>query len=122
MIDNIVIAAGHEVFVQSDDGGVNWKFIPTNLPDQDIHGFAVSSSNPHTFFAQVVNYGLWRSDDAGATWTIVSKELPDSALALAVVPTSPETLYAATMDKGCSRASMAAKPGKPHLGLIEKSR
>ena len=90
-IDNTVIAAGHGVFVQSDDGGVNWKFIPTNLPDQDIHGFAVSSSNPHTLFAHIVNYGLWRSDDAGATWTIVSKELPDSVLALTVVPTSPET-------------------------------
>ncbi len=116
-IDNTVILAGHEVFMRSDDGGVNWKFIPTNLPDEDIHGFAVSPTSPRTFFAFIVQYGLWRSDDAGATWTLISKELPDTVLALAVVPTTPETLYAGTMDKGLLKSADGGKTWKPASGL-----
>ena len=116
-IDNAIILAGHEVFMRSDDGGANWKPIATDLPDQDIHGFAVSPNNPSTFFAYIVTYGLWRSDDAGATWSLVSKELPNSVLALAIVPTSPETVYAGTMDKGLLKSIDGGKTWQAATGF-----
>lgn len=119
-VDDALIMAGHEVFMRSDSAGAIWKFVGTDLPDQDIHGFAVSPSNPKVFFAFVVSYGLWRSDDAGATWALVSKELPDSVLALAVAPGNPETLYAATMDKSLLKSMDGGKTWKPAPGYGAK--
>lgn len=119
-IEGTIIMAGHEIFMRSDDGGKSWKFIATNLPDQDIHGFAVSPTSPRTFFAFIVQYGLWRSDDAGATWTLLSKELPDTVLALAVLPTAPETLYAGTMEKGLLKSEDGGKTWKPASGFGAK--
>ncbi len=116
-LDNTLVMAGHEVFLRGSNGGATWKPVSTNLPDQDIHGFAVSPANPSTFFAFIVSYGLWRSDGAGATWTLVSKELPDTVLALAVVPSSPETIYAGTMDKGLLKSADGGKTWKPVTGL-----
>ena len=116
-LGNSLVMAGHEVFMRGENGGATWKPISTNLPDQDIHGFAVSPNNSRTFFAFIVSYGLWRSDDAGATWTLVSKELPDTVLALAVVPTSPESLYAGTLDKGLLKSTDGGKTWKPVNGL-----
>ncbi len=137
-IDNTIIMAGHQVFQRSDDSGRTWKKIATNLPDHDIHGFAISPSNPKTFFAFIVSYGLWRSDDAGATWTLIlrqaqdkfSKELPDTVLALAALGTNPETLYAGTLDKGLLKSvdgGIAWKPvsglsARPALGLAQDPR
>ncbi len=112
-VDNALIMAGHEIFMRSDSGGAIWQFIETDLPDEDIHGFAVSPANPQTLFAFVVGYGLWSSQDAGATWTLVSKELPDTVLSLAVLPTTPETLYAGTMDKGLLESVDGGKTWKP---------
>lgn len=118
--EGAIVMAGHEVFMRSADGGKTWKTIETNLPDHDIHGFAVSPANPRLFFAFIVKYGLWRSEDAGATWTLVSKELPDSVLGLAVVPTTPETIYAATMDKGLLKSEDSGKSWKPANGYPNK--
>lgn len=99
-----LVMAGHGVFMRSTSAGAVWNFIATDLPDQDIHGFAISPADPRTYFAFVVSYGLFRSSDAGATWTLVSKDLPDTVLALKVIPTTPETLYAGTIDKGLLRS------------------
>jgi photosystem II stability/assembly factor-like uncharacterized protein len=120
IVDGAVIMAGHEVFQRTDDGGRTWKKIATNLPDHDIHGFAVSPMNGKTFFAFIVSYGLWGSDDSGATWTLISKELPDTVLVLVVAPTSPETMYAGTMDKGLLKSDDGGKTWKPANGFSGK--
>lgn len=119
-VDNALIMAGHEVFMRSDSAGAIWQFVGTDLPDEDIHGFAVSPSNSKTFFAFIVSYGLWRSEDAGATWTLLSKELPDTVLSLAVVPATPETLYAGTMDKGLLKSVDGGKTWTPVNNLSMK--
>ncbi len=119
-LDNSLVMAGHQVFMRGENGGATWKSISTDLPDQDIHGFAVSPANPGTFFAFIVSYGLWRSDDAGSTWTVVSKELPDTVLSLAVISTIPETLYAGTMDQGLLKSADGGKTWKPASGLSTK--
>lgn len=118
--ENALIMAGHQVFLRSESAGALWNPIETDLPDKDIHGFAVSPANPRASFAFIVDYGLWRSEDAGETWTFVSKELPETVLALAVLPTSPETLYAGTMDRGLLKSTDGGKTWKPVDGLSMK--
>ncbi len=120
-LDNELVLAGHEVFERADSAGSMWNNIGTNLPDQDIHGFAISPGNPSTFFARVVNYGLWRSDDAGLTWRLVSNGLPETVLALAVVPTTLETLYAGTMDRGLLKSVDAGMTWKSVNSLNMKT-
>lgn len=97
---NTIIAAGHLLFVRSDDRGATWNEIANDLPYTDIHGFAINPANARDWFAFVVGYGLFRSQDGGAHWASISKTLPDTTLALAIVPAEPLTLYAGTMDQG----------------------
>lgn len=61
-------AAGHDVFMRSDDGGRTWTSVRPALPGTDIHGFAASAVTPNTFYAYVVGSGLFKSVDAGKTW------------------------------------------------------
>jgi photosystem II stability/assembly factor-like uncharacterized protein len=119
-LDDALVMAGHEVFMRSEDGGRSWKFISTNLPDQDIHGFAISPSYPRLYFAFIVSYGLWRSEDAGTTWTLISKELPDTVRGLVIVPTTPETIYAATMDKALLKSDDGGTSWKPATSYPNK--
>lgn len=118
--DNSLVMAGHEVFMRSSSAGAVWSPIRTNLPGQDIHGFAISPTNRQTYYAFIIDYGLWRSDDGGANWVLVSKELPDSVLALAVIPTTPETLYAGTIDQGLLKSMDGGKTWKAVNALSMK--
>ena len=61
-------AAGHDVFMRSDDGGRTWSSVRPALPGTDIHGFAASAVKPDTFYAYVVGSGLFSSGDAAKTW------------------------------------------------------
>ncbi|MDI3340120.1 MAG: hypothetical protein QJR03_06265 [Sphaerobacter sp.] len=93
--------AGHGLFVFSSDGGETWEQPATNLPDYDLHGFAVAPSDPLRVYAFAVGAsGLFTSGDGGLTWEQRSLPPGDVAgmLPLAVAPDDPLHLYAAVDD------------------------
>jgi photosystem II stability/assembly factor-like uncharacterized protein len=63
-----IYAAGHEVFLRSDDAGQTWAPVAGALQGADIHGFAVSPEDANLVYAYVANAGLQISRDGGATW------------------------------------------------------
>lgn len=88
--------AGHNVFQISTDGGKTWSVPSTNLPDGDLHGFAVAPSDPSRLytFAAGAN-SLFTSADGGTNWE--PRTLPSGAagmLPLVVALDDPLHVYA----------------------------
>ena len=91
-------AAGHDIFMRSDDGGRTWAPVKPALPGTDIHGFAASAVTPNTFYAYVVGSGLFRSADAGKTWQKAG-DASGATMSMTVAKSDgTDILYANTMD------------------------
>lgn len=116
---DVIYMGGHEMFLRSNDGGNTWQAVANNLPDQDIHGFAVDAKDPKTLYAFVVGHGLFKSNDSGASWKSVSNSLPNSVMSLATSGDNPQILYAGSMDQGILRSAdggVTWKPANDRLG------
>lgn len=98
--------AGHDVFKKTTDGGKTWVNVPHDLPGTDIHGFAMSPTNPNQLFAAVVGHGVFRSDDGGAHWTLTTKDVP-GIMGLAMAKDG--TLYAGAMQQGAIKSGDGGK-------------
>lgn len=91
-------AAGHDIFMRSDDGGRTWASVKPALPGTDIHGFAASAVSPNTFYAYVVGSGLFRSADTGKTWQKAG-EASGATMSMTVAKSGGgDVLYANTME------------------------
>lgn len=94
--------AGHDIFVVSSDAGQSWDQPQTNLPDLDLHGFAVAPSDPMRLYAFAMGVsGLFTSADGGTTWE--PRTLPPGMsmgmLPLAVAPDNPLRVVAGVGDQ-----------------------
>lgn len=94
------VASGHPAgggnlgVIISEDGGRNWESLSEGANGPvDFHQVAVSPIAPDLMVG--VHGKLQVSRDGGQTWT-VGGSLPASTLNIALSPTEPETLYAAT--------------------------
>ena len=68
--------AGHQVLLHTADGGGNWAAVPADLPDLDIHAFAVDPQDSARLWAYVAGRGLYESGDGGVSWTLISDATP----------------------------------------------
>jgi len=83
---------------RSSDGGVSWR--PAGLP-RTVRSLALT---PSSLYAGTSGGGVYRSDDHGLTWRAASDGLTGfDVFELAVDPTTPTTLYAAT-DNGVHKS------------------
>ena len=75
--------------------GVNsWT---THGPDADVWALAVDPSSPDTLYAGALGAGAFKSTDGGGSWTPINTGLSSPFIrALAIAPTVPSTIYAAT--------------------------
>jgi photosystem II stability/assembly factor-like uncharacterized protein len=111
-------AAGHNVFLRSDDGGTTWRSVRPSLPGLDLHGFTASATEARTFYAFVVGHGLFRSDDEGTTWAKAG-DAPGSTMSMAAGRSGgKDVLFAATMDAGVVRSRDGGRSWErvPELG------
>ena len=91
---NLYVGTGAGVF-RSTDGGVT--FTPTGIAFTEINQFAwtvvVDPQSPNTVHA-ATSEGIFKSTDSGLNWRTVAG--PRNAIALALDPANPRTLYAGT--------------------------
>lgn len=102
-----VYLAGHLILQVSNDGGTSWQPVPHNLPDSDIHGFAMSPDDPGRLYAFVVRYGLFTSADGGSRWEKLSDRLPEDVMALAA--STSGVLFAGSMERGVWKSTDSGK-------------
>ena len=105
-------AAGHDIFMRSDDGGRTWATVRPALPGTDIHGFAASAVTPNTFYAYVVGSGLFKSADTGKTWQKAG-DASGATMSMTVAKSGgTDILYANTME-GVQRSRDGGKSWEP---------
>jgi photosystem II stability/assembly factor-like uncharacterized protein len=111
---------------RSADGGVTW--IPTSSPQSSYvtRALAVHPTNPRTVYFAIgisdKSKGLYRSADGGDTWTRLRLDPPNGASieGVAVDPSSPQTLYAATWGAGVYKSADGGDTWTPiNAGLTD---
>lgn len=95
---NVIYAAtvGGGVFKSTNSGG-NWSATNTGLGSLDVYTVAVDPVSPNNVYAGLDGGGIYRSIDGGATW-LATGGAPGVIWQIAIDPTTPSTLYAATVN------------------------
>src|SRR5262249_41712812 len=95
-----------ETLHKSMDGGISWSdlvFKDLGVPATCILDFVIDPQRPSNLYAAFEYGGVFKSDDGGASWVSANSGLPPawccvgpsfSAVALAIDPRDPRTLYA----------------------------
>lgn len=103
-----VCSASGGIF-KSDDKGLSWLPIFDAQPTLSIGDLAIAPSNANILYAGTgesnagggsLTYdgnGVYKSTDAGSTWTSVGLDSTRNTGRIAVHPTNPDIVYAATM-------------------------
>ncbi len=85
----------------STDGGASWRW--RGLYGKTVEGIAVHPHDARIAYAAAV--GLFKTTDAGATWRKVHNVVPrDGYEDVAISPSAPRVVYAATFDSGVYRS------------------
>jgi len=92
---------------KSDDYGRTWKPIFDGQPTQSIGAIAVAPNDPNTIYVASgeglqrpdlsVGDGIYKSTDGGKTWAYLGLRGGQQIPALAIDPSSPNTLFAAVL-------------------------
>lgn len=75
---------------RSDDGGVTWSIVWSDLRFSSVQALAVAPLDPNRIYANKRGFGLFRSDDGGASWRSLPQANVDHTEALAVHPNNPD--------------------------------
>lgn len=90
---------------RSRDGGDSWQRASNGMfLECDIRAIAVSPANSALLYAGA-GAGLYRTQDGGDSWELVDSPMNDLQIwALAIDPTSPDTIYAGTCPSALYRS------------------
>jgi photosystem II stability/assembly factor-like uncharacterized protein len=94
---------GSSVIYKSTDGGAHWTTLLTIGPGPGLRTLTIASTQPSTLYIGVNSTGVLKSTDGGASWTAANNGLTavgPYVSALAVDPTTADTVYAATDPTG----------------------
>ena len=106
--------------------GLKWRMIGPFRGGRTV-GAAGVPSQPGVFYMGVNNGGVWKTDDYGRTWNPIFDDEPTGSIgAIAVAPSSPNTLYVGS-GEGLQRPDLSTGDGMyrstdggktwTHLGL-----
>ena len=118
---NGFLAAGDGFLARSEDGGLTWQDIVTDLPSQSLRSLAVDPSDASVIYAYLVSDGLYRSDDAGRTWVLTNAVDDASITSLAVKAGAPDVVYAFHTRRGLVRSEDGGKSFRVVVGGIPSS-
>ncbi len=87
---------------KSTDGGQSWTAVNFGLTSRIVTSLAIDPTRPNTLYAGTIGGGVFKSIDGGQSWTAANSGLPVISFpsippivsALAIDPSSPDTIYA----------------------------
>jgi photosystem II stability/assembly factor-like uncharacterized protein len=92
---------------KSTDGGVHWTSVFDAQPVSSVGSLAVAPSDPNVVYAGTgepytrshisLGWGMYKSTDAGKSWTRVGLENTGRIARIAVHPSNPDLVYAASL-------------------------
>ena len=97
---------------RTNDAGVTWTNISSNLPDVPVLAFAVDPTDPSDLFIGT-DVGVFRSTNGGASWATFNSGLPNVPVYDLRFQVSNGDLWAATFGRGVFRIKGAGGGGGP---------
>jgi photosystem II stability/assembly factor-like uncharacterized protein len=94
----------------TNDAGVTWTNISSNLPDVPVLAFAVDPADPSGLFVGT-DVGVFRSTNGGASWATFNSGLPNAPVYDLKFQASNGDLWAATYGRGVFRIKAAGGGG-----------
>ncbi|MBM2812281.1 MAG: hypothetical protein HW416_3040 [Chloroflexi bacterium] len=94
------LAIGHDVLLASDDNGVSWTALTSDLPGTDIHGAGTGGNG---IYAYVVGFGTFVSQN-GSAWQRTGPVLSPGVTSLAVLPSRGGDLLVVASDGSILRS------------------
>ena len=92
---------------KSTDGGLYWKSLFDNNPNESIGSIAIAPSDPNVVYvgtgepnnrqSSSIGDGMWGTTDGGKTWSHLGLENTQSIGRVVVDPTDPKIVYAAVV-------------------------
>jgi photosystem II stability/assembly factor-like uncharacterized protein len=102
----VVYVEGYKEVYKSINGGNSWAKLP--LPFVEVTQLVLDPQSPDTLYVSSYGYGIFMSTDGGKSWAIGNNGLSNLYVqCLAVDPSHPQTLFAATT----SEIAMTADKG-----------
>ncbi len=114
--------AGHDLYLESIDGGASWQDVPNDLPGLDLHAFAIDPAVPEHAWTFAAGFGLFETADGGRHWELRQAGNWGALTAyrqgerIMLVAVGPEGLVSSA-DSGASWEPLAY-PGAPLTGGI----
>jgi photosystem II stability/assembly factor-like uncharacterized protein len=99
--------AGHNVYLLSEDAGISWNEVASDLPGLDLHAFAASPNHEGRMYAYALGQGLYVSNDGGRTWDSLSTDVPLGTTSIVELP--DDSLLLASADSGILRSEDGGK-------------
>ncbi len=85
-------------------GGTHWVSIGPSNGAGRMTAVAPHPTRTGTVYAGAAGGGVWKTEDSGATWSPLTEDLSDLSVgALAIAPSSPDTIYLGTGEGGFGR-------------------
>lgn len=107
-VNSLIVYAGTEggELLKSGDGGATWHTV--SIWNGAINAMAIHPQNTQVLFVAIGGdpNAIWTSTNGGDTWTrLTNQPTTGPVWALRFAPTTPPTLYAATMEDGLWRTT-----------------
>jgi photosystem II stability/assembly factor-like uncharacterized protein len=92
---------------KSTDGGIRWRSMFDNMPNESIGDIAIAPSDPNVVYVGMgeannrqsssIGDGIWGTKDGGQTWQHLALENTQSIDRVVVDPTNPNIVFVAAM-------------------------
>jgi len=105
----LYLSSGGGPITKSTDGGLTWTAVGSGLPPVTPLSLVIDPAHPDTLYCATW-LGVFWSTDGAATWSRLGGAFDGPVLAVALDPSGPTTVHAATMETGVFELTRITPP------------